>query len=229
MNADAAGDPAHESRRDEEPAEGTETSPISDEPAFTRREAIRTPAFWLLSLFTLLVYPVQAGVSLHQAPLLIERGLDPTIAATAVSTFSLISAIVGFGYGFWPKRLPLRLSLVLTGATLGAACLLMNAVDSAPMAYGAAALFGAGIGGLVTMLPVAWADYFGRRSFGAIRGLALTIQVIAQAMGPLISGALRDWTGSYDVSLATFATLAFAGAAAALLATMPKGPSVKTG
>lgn len=218
---------AGESRASEESAAQNPATQSTDEPAFTRRDAIRTPAFWLLSLFTLLVYPVQAGVSLHQAPLLIERGLDPTIAATAVSTFSLFSAIVGFAYGFWPRRLPLRLSLALTGVTLGSSCLLMNSVDSAAMAYGAAALFGAGIGGLVTMLPVAWADYFGRRSFGAIRGLALTIQVIAQAMGPLISGALHDWTGSYNVSLATFATLAFAGAVAALLAVAPKGPSVK--
>ena len=44
-------------------------------PTFTRAEALRTPAFWLLSLFTLFAYPVQAGVSLHQAPFLIERGL----------------------------------------------------------------------------------------------------------------------------------------------------------
>lgn len=196
--------------------------PPAADPIFSRRDALATPAFWLLSLFTLLVYPVQSGISLHQAPLLIERGLDPTIAATAVSTFSLFSAIVGFGYGFWPKRVPLRLALVLTAGVMGSSCLVMLAIESALMAYGAAALFGAGIGGLVTMLPVAWADYFGRSSFGAIRGLALTVQVIAQAMGPLISGVLRDWSGSYDLSLSVLATLAFTGAAAALLASPPR-------
>ena len=31
------------------------------EPRFSRREAIRTPAFWLLMLYTVMVYPVQAG------------------------------------------------------------------------------------------------------------------------------------------------------------------------
>ena len=35
------------------------------EPRFNRAEALRTRAFWLLSLYTALVYPVQAGVSLH--------------------------------------------------------------------------------------------------------------------------------------------------------------------
>ena len=194
------------------------------EPAFTRAEAMRTPAFWLLSAFTLLVWPIQAGVSLHQAPLLLERGLDATVAATAVSTFSLTSAITGFAYGFWPKRVPLRFALVLVGALLGAAAYAMHEVHSAPMAYGAAILFGCGIGGLLTVLPIAWADFFGRRSYGAIRGAALTVQVASQAAGPLIAGALRDITGAYDTSLMTFAVFGFAGAVVALLARPPKPP-----
>lgn len=204
-------------------ADGHAAHPGSpDEPAFTRRQALRTPTFWLLSLFTLLVYPVQAGVSLHQAPYLIERGLDPTVAATVVSTFSLTSAATGFGFGFWPRSRPTRLALVFVGLALGASAVLMLAISSAMEAYLAAALFGIGIGGLVTMLPVAWADYFGRQSFGAIRGAALTVQVLAQAAGPLLSGVLRDLSGSYDLSLACFAVLAFVGSLAALLVRPPR-------
>jgi sugar phosphate permease len=192
------------------------------EPEFSRGEALGTPAFWLLSLFTLLVFPVQAGISLHQAPLLIERGLDAAVAAAAVSTFALLSAVAGFACGFWPRRVPLRFALALVGLTLSASCVLMANVQSAALAYGAAALFGLGIGGLLTTLPIAWADYFGRSSYGAIRGVALTIQVAGQALGPVLSGALRDWTGSYSASLATFAVLAFAGSGAALFAAAPR-------
>jgi sugar phosphate permease len=192
------------------------------EPEFSRGEALGTPAFWLLSLFTLLVFPVQAGISLHQAPLLIERGLDPAVAAAAVSTFALLSAVAGFACGFWPRRVPLRFALALVGLALTASCVLMANVQSAALAYGAAALFGLGIGGLLTTLPIAWADYFGRSSYGAIRGVALTVQVAGQALGPVLSGALRDWTGSYSASLATFAVLAFAGSGAALFAAAPR-------
>jgi OFA family oxalate/formate antiporter-like MFS transporter len=201
------------------PASGTA---FVDEPAYTRAEALRTPAFWLLSVFTLLVFPVQAGVSLHQAPFLIERGLDPGVAAAAVSTFALLSAVAGFAYGFWPRRVPLRFALALVGLTLAASCVLMANVQAAAPAYGAAALFGLGIGGLLTLLPIAWADYFGRTSYGAIRGVALTVQVVGQALGPVLSGALRDGTGSYSASLATFAVLALAGGVVALLAAAPR-------
>ena len=60
----------------------------------------------------------------------------------------------------------------------------------------------------MTLLPVAWADYFGRESYGAIRGVALSLQVLAQAAGPLLSGALRDWSGNYTESLMVFGVLA---------------------
>ena len=194
----------------------------ADEPVFTRAQAFKTSAFWMLAAYTFLIYPIQSGVSLHQAPALLEKGLDPTIAATAVSTFSLVSAIAGFCYGFWPRRIPLGYALALVSLILAAAPASMYLTQSVAMAYVSAALFGLGIGGLLTMLPIAWADYFGRRSFGAIRGVALAIQVIAQATGPLIGGVLRDWSGDYKLSLLTFAGLGCAGTLAALFAKPPK-------
>ncbi|HEU5095050.1 MAG TPA: hypothetical protein VFT77_07825, partial [Reyranella sp.] len=85
----------------------------------------------------------------------------------------------------------------------------------------AAGTFGLGIGGIMTLLPMAWADYFGRESYGAIRGVALPLQVLAQAAGPLLSGTLRDWSGSYLESLVLFGLLAVLAAGAALTARAP--------
>jgi sugar phosphate permease len=194
---------------------------IQAEPAFSRHEALRTRSFWLLCLFTLFAYPVQAGVSLHQAPYLIERGLSPAVAAGVVSFFSLMSGVSSLAFGFFPRRLPIRYALVLVGVCLFVGTFGLLRVVTARDAFLAAAMFGAGIGGLLTMLPLAWADYFGRRSFGAIRGVALPVQVLAQASGPLLSGVLRDWTGAYDRSLECFVVLSGAAALAALFARQP--------
>jgi cyanate permease len=98
----------------------------------------------------------------------------------------------------------------------------MMVATSLPLAIGSAMLFGLGIGGVHVILPVAWADTFGRRSFGAIRGVALSVQVAAQAAGPLLSGILRDLTGTYRLSLVTFAALSLAAALAALLLRSPQ-------
>jgi sugar phosphate permease len=204
---------------------GAEGAPATiAEPTFSRQEALRTPAFWLLSLFTMAVYPVQAGISLHQAPHLIERGLSPAVAATIVSTFSLVSAFAGLAFGLGARRVGVRASLALAAMFLGASAIAMLGIATPLQGYLAACCFGMGIGGMLTVLPLAWADYFGRKSFGAIRGAALTVQVTAQASGPLLSGVLRDITGDYVASLACFAGLSFLGALVALLARAPKPP-----
>jgi MFS family permease len=191
------------------------------EPRFSRRQALRVPAFWLLLAYTALVYPVQAGVSLHQAPHLVERGIDATTAALIVGSFSLMSGVGTFVCGMLPRRLPARFPLALAGALLALGALLMTRIGSAADGYAAAAVFGLGIGGILTLLPVAWADYFGRESYGAIRGLALSAQVLAQATGPLAAGALRDFTGDYGVPLYCFAALSGASVLVALAARAP--------
>jgi cyanate permease len=192
------------------------------EPNFSRAQALRTPSFWLLCLFTLFAYPVQAGVSLHQAPFLIERGLSPTVAAAIVSTFSLMSGVASLGFGFFPRSLPIRYALALSGIALSVGTFVMLGVDSPRHGFLAGAIFGIGIGGLFTLLPIAWADYYGRVSYGAIRGIALSVQVLAQASGPLLSGMLRDSSGSYDLSLRCFMVLSILSVLAALLARAPR-------
>jgi MFS family permease len=190
--------------------------------SYSRRQATRTASFWLLLVYTVLVYPVQAGVSLHQAPHLIERGIDPTIAATVVSTFSLMSGLCTIVVGMLPRRLPIRYPLAAVAAVLAASTAVMLAIHTPFEAFLGAGLFGFGVGGILTLLPMAWADYFGRAHYGAIRSVALSVQVLAQAVGPVLSGALRDWTGAYDRSLECFTVLACLGIAAALTARPPR-------
>ena len=76
-------------------------------------------------------------------------------------------------------------------------------------------------------MPIAWADYFGRANFAAIRGLALSAQVLAQAVGPVLSGALRDATGSYTRSLQCFAVLSVLSVIVALAARRPRLAGLK--
>jgi OFA family oxalate/formate antiporter-like MFS transporter len=203
------------------PHSGATAAPPA-EPAFSRRQAMRTSGFWLLMLYTVMVYPVQAGVSLHQASHLVQRGLDPATAALIVSSFSFMSVLATIACGFLPRRWPIRFPLALIGLLLAVGTLLLPGVDTAVDGYLAAGSFGFGIGGILTLLPVAWADYFGRENYGAIRGIALSVQVLAQATGPLLSGVLYDWTGNYTVSLHCFAALSALSVLVALAARPPR-------
>jgi len=223
--------PDHRAR----PTSPTATSPTTTpqphpkaELHFTRPQALRTRAFWLLALFTVFAYPVQAGVSLHQAAYLVERGLSPTTAATIVGAFSFASGCGSLGFGFLPRRMKVRYRLATVGALQAVGVLGLLGATATPEFYAAAAIFGLGIGGLLMLPPVAWADYYGRGSYGAIRGVALPFQVLAQAAGPLLSGVLRDATGNYTLSLECFAILSVLGMVAALLA-RPPAPLIAPG
>lgn len=217
MGLEVDGGPGEEQRD----ALGQRIKPLP-EPTFSRSEALRTPTFWLLNLFTFLIFPIQAGISLHQAPLLIERGIDAPTAALVVAMFSLFSGISGLLFGLVVRRAGVRPSLLLAALVLIGSVFAMEALTNIAEAFLAAALFGLAVGGIFTILPVAWADFFGRESYGAIRGVALSIQVVAQASGPLISGVLRDVTGDYSVGLFVYAGFATASFVVACFLTRPK-------
>lgn len=191
------------------------------EAQFTRAAAMRTSAFWLLALFTVLVFPCQAGVNLFLAAHMIERGIDATTAAAIVSTAAFASAVASFGVGWLPRHWPIRYSLAACGALLSIGAATILTIASAPHAILGAVLFGAAVGAMLALLPVVWADYFGRSSYGAIRGAALSMQVLAQACGPIAAGALRDFYGDYTRSLALFAVLAGVAVLVALAARKP--------
>jgi len=195
-------------------------SMLGAERRFTRAMALRTPAFWLLMLYTALIFPVQAGISLHQAPHLIQRGIDPTIAAGIVATFAVAAAASSLAFGWIGGRWPVRFGLSLAAGVTSVGAALMLAISGATEGYLAALLFGSGIGGVLTLVPVAFAEYFGRLSYGTVRGIALPVQVVGQAVGPILAGILYDLDGSYVTSLYTFVVLA-AGAAVLPLFTRP--------
>ena len=97
---------------------------------FSRASAVRTRGFWVLSLFTLLVFPVQAGVSLHQAPHLIQLGFTATESATVVSLFSLSAAGMTLLTGLLGRKLSLSILLAISGALLCLSTFLMLSIET---------------------------------------------------------------------------------------------------
>ena len=189
--------------------------------AFTRARALRTPTLWLVMAYTLIVFAIQAGVSLHWAPHLVERGISPTITATIVGTFSLAIALSSIVFGYAGDRVPVRTTLAASAALMALGTMVMGAVSGPSLGYAASVLFGLGVGGILTMPPVALANYFGRAHFGAIRGVTLPAQVGGQAAGPLLAGVLHDLTGNYANGLVTFAALSLLAAFVALATPVP--------
>jgi cyanate permease len=73
------------------------------------------------------------------------------------------------------------------------------------------------------VLPdILWADYFGRRSLGKIRGLGLLISHFLAAVGPPFFGFLFDLTGGYGLPFAIFGGVLVISAILSLLLKPPR-------
>jgi MFS family permease len=192
---------------------------------FTAREALRTPAFWFVSLghgFSLFVV---SAVLVHGINHL-KEGLGYTIA-TASLVMSLMTLCQFTGImvsGFIGDRFDKRF--------LSAACmffhmvglLLLTYAASLPMVLAFAVLHGLSWGMRGPLMQSIRADYFGRSSIGLIIGLSSMIVLVGQVSGPLIAGILADVTGNYRLGFTVLALLSGVGSVFFLLARKPGEP-----
>ena len=77
------------------------------------------------------------------------------------------------------------------------------------------------------MQQVIFADYYGRHSLGAIRGITRPAQMATNALGPLVAAVAYDATSSYSLVFSIFAVVAIMAAMFIFLAMPPQPPEVK--
>ena len=197
----------------------------SDEPDFTAREALRTPAFWLISLghgFALLVV---SAVSVHLIPHLVsQRGLSVQSAGAMLAFMTLLTLVGHVGGGLVADRMDKRwiAALAMVGHSLG---MLVLAFTSSPLWVPVfAVLHGLSWGVRGPLMSAIRADYFGRKAFGTIMGFSTPIVMLGTMTGPLLAGILADQTGTYQSGFAVLAVLTGLGTCFFVLSRKPNPP-----
>jgi MFS family permease len=192
---------------------------------FTLREAMRTPAFWLISLGHGSALFVVGAVSVHVISHLKEDlGYSVGAAAlvvTLMTVFQVIGMLVGGAVG---DRIDKRL--------IAAICMLMHMVGMLLVAFATnvvmviafAVLHGLAWGARGPLMQAIRADYFGRTYFGAIMGVSTTIILFGQVGGPLLAGIMADQTGDYVVGFSVLAILSGLGSSFFIFARRPTLP-----
>lgn len=208
----------------EQPSAEPEES--ASEPAWTTKEALKTRAFWLISLACSQVFMVIGGVHLHQFSHMTDVGISPAVAVGAVSLIQVVAAVASLLWGMLSERLPVRYCLFFVFLGLAAGVGLLMAVKSAAMAYAYAVLWGLSLGGVSVLIQLIWPRYYGRLSLGAIRGMAWPVLMMANSVGPLIAGGIYDTAGSYQYAFIIFAIAAVLAAVWMLLVKTPQHPGV---
>ena len=192
-------------------------------PGLTAGEAIRTPAFWLISVGHGLTVSLLVAMVTHLALMLIEEPFDFSLqtAAWVMATYmgtSMVSNVVG---GYVGDRVPKNLTIFVCSVIQGASVLAITLVHNAPMAFLFAVAFGIGDGGRNPLTIAIRGDYFGRRAFGSLLGLSQLPMNICLLLAPLLTGVYRDIWGSYTLPFYVLGALSAFGGFLILIARSP--------
>ena len=197
-------------------------APEATEAEFTAGQALRTRAFWILTIVNLSSSVSIVTLALHLVPKLTDMGLSLTGAGLVVLTYTAIALPAQFVAGWFADRLP-KPPVIFVFLMLQATSILIIAVaDTLVMAYLFAALYGIGFGGRIPLLTAIRGEYFGRKAFATIMGLSQFPNNIAMIGAPLFAGYMFDIRGSYFIPFSAFAALNFAGAVLMLFVKRPK-------
>ncbi|MDP6495662.1 MAG: MFS transporter, partial [Dehalococcoidia bacterium] len=192
------------------------------EVSFTLREVVRFPSFYLLVIAFSLLFLVSPGLILHMIPYFADRGVDAGRAVWVLVMWSACGALGALTAGFLTERFGPRRLLTAALLLMGAGTAFLLTVDSFPIAMLWGIYMGVLSGGVFgTLHLVVFADYYGRTSLGAIRGVVWLTQMMANAVGPLSAAIAYDIVGSYTLIFSIFAGLMLVAGVCLFLAKPP--------
>ena len=207
------------------PSANAATPPQTD---FTWRQALRTPAFWLISIGHGFTSMVLIAMMAHLAPMMTDREYTLQTASFVITAYTVVSMLFQIVGGFVGDRVPKRFALfVFTWIQASGVFLLTFGPANLIVAFGFALLFGIGFGGRNPLTVSIRGEYFGRKSFGMIMGLSQVPMNVLLLSAPVFAGVVRDITGEYTLAFGVLAALNMLGGVLFLFATRPSLASQK--
>jgi predicted MFS family arabinose efflux permease len=177
---------------------GSTARPALDERHWTLREARQTTSFWLLTaVFSLLMLAI-GTMALHRIAAFMDRGLDASLVALATAFDAVMAGASTFAMGWLAGSVRSQVLGAVGFALLAVSAVLTILADEPIAMFVSMGLFGLGIGGMMFLQNIIWAEFFGRLHLGAIRGFTLPIIMIAGGVGAPVAGYVKDLGGSYD-------------------------------
>lgn len=191
---------------------------------WTRREVMKTRAFWKISIaFGLEAFAVGTLV-MFRIPHFIDSGIDSQLVAWGLSMEGFSAILVATALGFILGRIHPRIAGVTGFSVMLIAVLLTMFATEVWEMFVAFFVFGLAIAMIVIVQNVLWPSYFGRAHIGAIRGVVMLVMLPFAGLGAPIAGFVHDSTGSY-LPVWSAAAVALVVGALLLVSTSPPRPT----
>lgn len=184
------------------------------------REILRSRNFYLLAIGSMCSIGVVGGIGQHIKLYLSDLNYSQQEAANVMS-FVLLSSLIGRVMMGWLADMINRkyVMLLIYLVVMGSIPLLL--IPEFPgRIYIFAIIFGIGLGGDYMIIPLMAGDLFGLKALGRTMGIILVADGVAEAIFPVLLGALYTESVGYTVGFSVLIGVALLGAV--FIALIPK-------
>lgn len=188
----------------------------ADNVEWSRREALRTPVFWLIASTFGVAQIGVTGLNLHVFSYVTDQGHPILVAALVMSIIAVMQFSTPIVWGMLADRMDNGILNMAKCGLQGAGLLLALSLPGLAPLYAGFFIYGIGMGGTAILAETIWADFFGRISLGKIRGMGSLVTSVFSAGGPPFFGLLFDYTQSYYLSFNIFIAMLFISAVLSL-------------
>ena len=197
---------------------------VPEEYSWTRGEALRSPAFWKLSLAFGLAMFANGTIGLFRVPHFINRGIDAQTVAYSLSFEALVVLSIVVPIGYLAGRFQARYILMMSQVVRVGVILIMFATTEVWHAFIANGLFGVAATSQAIVMSIVYPDYFGKANIGSIRGLAMPVMTALSFASAPFAGIIYDHFGAYDVAWDVAIALAILASLLFLITPKPRTP-----
>ncbi len=184
------------------------------------RSILRSRNFYLLAIGSMCSIGVVGGIGQHIKLYLSDLNYSQTEAAHVMS-FVLLSSLIGRVLMGWLADIINRKYVMLMIYLIVMASIpLLLLPDFAGRIYIFAIVFGIGLGGDYMIIPLMAGDLFGLKALGRTMGIILVADGVAEALFPVLLGALYSESTGYTLGFSILIGVALLGAI--FIAFLPK-------
>lgn len=186
-----------------EPSHPSQSNPANHAQArdFTRVEALRSLAFWAVTLALATQSLSVTGITFHIVDIGAAVGLAEKQTVALFLPIAVFSTLTGYLVGLMADRTQLRFLFMVMMVFEAIGITGMAHLDSDVFRLVAIAGLGISGGCFGTLSTVTMPRYFGRQHLGAIAGVEMMVLVMASAIGPSFLAMFNAVFGSYRMGL----------------------------
>jgi sugar phosphate permease len=195
------------------------------------KEALKTRAFWQISIAFMLQTGGGSALMLHSMPYLVSVGIERSTASMIILYLSIVSIpsrlVFGWVSDIFRKSYIIVVSMVLTSSGL----FLFSIMDgnSLGLIVAFVIIYGFVMGAGMSLRPTIMREYFGIKKFGTIIGLGGIFTTMGIICTPPLVGWVFDTRGVYNPTWLILSGVSMLGAIIMLILPQAKNKSKTIG